>query len=191
MRFDQILTRADGHELAVEVAALRTPRRMVAEGVHQRGDGSHWQFRFILDEPGRAWELERSDGAAKHRREHYADGVLHNVDGATELAFERAVREPVWMAMPERMVQWGRGHESFSPMLVQRIGTHSLLVTFEHENDPAFRTTLVVDETDGIARRHLEGTSGTIITSVSHLDDSEVPPPATFAPLSDWIRPEY
>lgn len=40
-------------------------------------------------------------------------------------------------------------------MLVQRIGDHSLLVTFEHVEDAAFRNTLVVDERHGIARRRI------------------------------------
>jgi hypothetical protein len=117
--------------------------------------------------------------------------VLHNIDGATELPFERSVRDPVWMAMPELMVSWGRGHESFSPMLAQRIGTRSILLTFEHENDPAFRTTLVVDEQDGVARRRIDGRDATIITGIRAASAGETLPPPRFEPITDWIRPEY
>ncbi len=191
MRLDQVLPRTAGPGVAAEIAALRTPGRLLAAGVHQTQDGKQWQFRFVLNELDRSWVLDRSDGPVKHRRERYEHGVWHNVDGPIELPFERAVRGPIWMAMPERMVSWGRGHESFAPMLVQKIGRHSLLLTFEHEQDPAFRTTLVVDERDGIARRRLDGREATIITDVRPLSrDDDVPPPR-FEPLTDWIRPEY
>lgn len=89
------------------------------------------------------------------------------------------------------MLRWGRGPESYHPVLVQHVGQHSILVTFEHREDPATRTTLVVDERDGIARRSLEDGEATIATSVHAVDPDEALPPVHFEPLTEWIRSDY
>jgi hypothetical protein len=53
MRFDTLLTRAESLSLAAEVAALRTPTRVVARGIHQDGSGRGWQFQMVVDEPNK------------------------------------------------------------------------------------------------------------------------------------------
>lgn len=57
------------------------------------------------------------------------------------------------MAMPERLLWWGRGGEDFAPMRAQQVGRHSLVITSERNWDSAFRPTPVIDERHGIARR--------------------------------------
>ena len=189
MRFDEVLTRPDGPAVAEEVAALRRSGRHVIEGVHQVSPREYWQFRLDLDEHRQRWTLDRSDQPTIS----YRDGVLDASDGPAPDTFEHSTVAGgvVRMAAPDLMLRWGRGPESFHPVLVQHIGRHSILVTFEHREDPATRTTLVVDERDGIARRSLEYGEATIVTSVHAVDPDEVLPPVHFEPLTEWIRPDY
>jgi hypothetical protein len=189
MRFDEVLARSDGPAVAADIAELRTPGRYVLEGLHQYAERRHWQFRLDVDESQERWTLDRSDGPTVWFR----DGVLHDADGDSEDTFAHSTvaGAVVRMALPDQLLWWGRGPESFSPVLVQHIGERSVLVTFEHRADPAFRTTLVVDEHDGIARRRFELGELTHVFSARRADPDEVLPPARFEPLTDWIRPAY
>lgn len=190
VRFDELLTRSDGHAIAEELAALRRPARYVLEGIHQESRQKFWQFRVDIDEPAQTWALVRQ----RAKPVSYRDGVLHDPDdGPDEISFARSmVSDPVVrMAVPDLMLRWGRGPESFHPILVQHIGEHSILVTFEHRENPATRATLVIDERDGIARRLSEYGEDTIITSVRTAEPDEVLPRARFVQPTDWIRPQY
>lgn len=190
MRFDEVLTRTDGPAIASEIDTLRTPGRYVLEGVHQASPEHHWQFRLDIDDVAQTWTLERSNGPTSS----YRDGILQDEDGESEEPFESSFADGdvTKMALPAQLLWWGRASESLSPVLVQQVGTHSILVTFEHREDPAIRTTLVVDKNDGIARRRIDrGEEGTIVTAVQSVNPEEVLPPAEFAPLTDWIRPSY
>jgi len=190
VRFDELLTRSDGPAIAEELAALRRPARYVLEGIHQESRQKYWQFRVDIDEAAQTWTLVRQ----RAKPVSYRDGVLHDPDdGPDEISFARSmVSDPVVrMAVPDLMLRWGRGPESFHPILVQHIGEHSILVTFEHRGDPATRATLVIDERDGIARRLSEYGEDTIITSVRTAEPEEVLPRARFVQPTDWIRPQY
>lgn len=190
VRFDELLTRSDGPAIAEELAALRRPARYVLEGIHQESRQKYWQFRVDIDEAAQTWALVRQ----RAKPVSYRDGVLHDPDdGPDEISFARSmVSDPVVrMAVPDLMLRWGRGPESFHPILVQHIGEHSILVTFEHRENPATRATLVIDERDGIARRLSEYGEDTIITSVRTAEPDEVLPRARFVQPTDWIRPQY
>lgn len=190
MRFDELLTRPDGPAIAEELAARRRPARYVLEGIHQESRQKYSQFRVDVDEAAQTWTLVRQ----RAKPVSYREGVLHEPDdGPIEVSFARSmVSSPVVrMAVPDLMLRWGRGPESFHPILIQHIGEHSILVTFEHGEDPAFRTSLVIDERDGIARRSYEHGEATIITSVRTAAPDEVLPRARFVQPTDWIRPQY
>ncbi|WNY34059.1 hypothetical protein Q9Q99_00075 [Curtobacterium flaccumfaciens] len=190
MRFDELLTRSDGPAIAEELATLRRPARYVLEGIHQESRQKYWQFRVDIDEPAQIWTLVRQ----RAKPVSYRHGVLHEPDdGPHGVSFARSMASSpvVRMAVPDLMLRWGRGPESFRPILVQHIGEHSILVTFEHRGDPAFRSTLVIDERDGIARRSYEYGEATIITNVRTAEPDEVLPRARFVEPTDWIRPQY
>jgi hypothetical protein len=192
MRFDTLLTRADGPDLAAEVASLRDPRRLLARGLHMSWEGSSspWQFQMVVDEPEQAWTFDQQ--GEKHR-DHYSDGILHSVDGPVNVSFARSgnAAPAVRMLTPELLLQWGPP-ASYFPILVQRIGSHWLLFTFEHEDDPAQRTTLVVDERDGVARRSYGPDGLTVITEVRIMDPGEpIPPRPRFPRISELPALEY
>lgn len=190
MRFDELLTRSDGPAIAEELAALRRPARYVLEGMHQESRQKYSQFRVDVDEAAQTWTLVRQ----RAKLVSYRDGVLHEPDdGLIEVSFARSmVPAPVVrMAVPDLMLRWGRATDDVHPILVQHIGQHSILVTFEHGEDPALRSTLVIDERDGIARRSYEHGQATIITSVRTAEPDEVLPRARFVQPTDWIRPQY
>lgn len=190
MRFDELLTRSDGPAIAEELGALRRPARYVLDGIHQESRQKYWQFRVDIDEAAQTWTLVRQ----RAKPVSYRDGVLHEPDdGPIEVSFARSmIPSPVVrMAVPDLMLRWGRATDDVHPILIQHVGEHSILVTFEHGEDPAFRTTLVIDERDGIARRSYEYGQTTIITSVRTAEPDEVLPRARFVQPTDWIRPQY
>ena len=187
MRLDQVLTRAEGLALAQELSMRRWRGPIEVWGVHQERGGGIWQFVFALDEASCSWSLQREGGS----EQWFENGVLHSVDGPIELPFERSLPPAICMAVPERMRWWGRERESFTPVLVQPVGEHSLLVTFEHVEDSAFRTTLVVDERDWIARRRIDFGEVTVITEVRRVVRWAKLPRPSFSPLTGPIATVY
>lgn len=192
MRFDTVLTEADVATLRSQVAALRLPGRRLARGVSARRDGRErpWQFQVVVDEHDRSWTFDRQGDP---HRDRFAEGVHHSVDGPSEVSFARSgtAATPVRLLTPELLNVWG-SPASYSPILVQRIKEHWLLFTFEHELDPAQRTTLVVDEGDGIAHRFYDAGQVTVITELRVMDDDEpIPPRPRFSRLQEWPALEY
>lgn len=191
MQLDTVLRRDDSLVLLAELVALRSPGRVLARGVHHIPGEGPWQFQILLDESDRSWVFDRQ---GETTRIGYREGILNTDDGPAEVSFDRSgiVASPVRMLTPEALPLWGRGPESFSPMLVQRVGGHSLLITFEHTHDPADRETLVIDERDGTARRWYRDGAVTIITDVRETDqdESNLRRPR-FARLDGWLPPEY
>jgi len=187
MRLDQVLRHAEGLALAKELAMPRWRGPIEVRGVHQERGGSIWQFAFTLGEATCSWSLQREGGS----EQWFEDGVLHSVDGPVEFPFERSLPPAISMAVPECLRWWGRARESFTPVLVQRVGDHLLLVTFEHVEDPAFRTTLVVDERDRIARRRIDFGEVTVITGVRRVMRWTRLPRPSFSPLTGPIAAAY
>ncbi len=192
MRLDTVLTQADVPTVRAEVAALRLPGRRLARGVTTRRDGRERpsQFQALVDERNKSWTFDQQGYA---HRDRYEDGVLHTVDGSSEVSFARSgtVASPVRLLTPELLLLWG-SPASYAPVLVQRVRGHWLLFTFEHELDPAQRTTLVIDERDGVAYRSYGVDQVTVITELRILEDDEsMPPRPRFPRLQEWPRLEY
>lgn len=194
MRFDTVLGPADASSLQTEVAGLRLRHRQrrLVRGVSTglSGNDQAYQFQAVVDEDKQSWTFDRQGSSL---RAHYSEGHLHSEDGSFEVSFERSgnVAPPVRLLTPELLPLWG-SPASYSPMLVQRIETHWLLFTFEHELDPAQRVTLVVDERDGIAHRSYSQSHTTVLTEVRVLDgDDPAPPRPKFSRLQEWPRLEY
>lgn len=121
-----------------------------------------------------------------------ADGIITaEPDPPHAMAFPRGMPQEIQMLHPEALLMWGRSSESFYPVLLQEIGRKSLLITFEHVNDPAFRATAVVNRTTGIIEKMAILGDVTILTEVeidvplAHVSEPE------FVPITDWIRPDY
>ena len=188
MRLETLLTHADTEDVLRDVAALPTYRTLRVHGVRQEGPHSYHQFYAELDRVNESWYyLQDMPGGGRFS---YSDGILKTADPATELEYPRGMPSEVQMLDPRNLYMWG-GRTSFYPMLVQKIGKHSLLVTFEHVNDPAFRPTLVIDRRNGIATRMVKLGEITILTEV-HVDVPLTrPAKVTFKPITDWIRPDY
>lgn len=173
MKLDSILARNDGPNIAHEISRNRTVFPIAVTGVKQRHD-EITQFRFELDEQANRWIIAYDDGTIEASQ----DATVPNAEDASGgRPFPHAIPEELRMAMPETIMSWGRGPESFSPMLVQHVGEHSLLITFEHKDDPAFRQTLIVDERDGIARRSMTHGQIIIITSMERIAEVGLLPP--------------
>lgn len=158
-----------------------------ARGVSQTGS-SISQFVAELDSGAQSWRLVTEDGRV-YRSEA---GVLHlPPDQPRAAEFRDGMPHAVRMLHPDALPLWGRGSESFSPMLAQRVGDHSILLTFEHVADPAFRATLVIDEALGVVRKTAMMGDVTILTEVAIDQPTENRTEYEFAPIDDWIRPDY
>lgn len=187
MRFDTVLRRSDGPEVLDEVLRMTSHRSVRATGVAQAGE-RHFQFVAELDVLDREWHMATSYG----RVYSYRDGTVSlPPDPPLQAEFGKGMFHPIQMLYPDCMLQWGRRGESFSPMLAQEIGTHSILLTFEHVDDPAFRTTMVIDRRLGVIRKTAMLGDLTILTDVQIDQPMTRDPAPAFEPITDWIRPDY
>lgn len=98
---------------------------------------------------------------------------------------------PLIAAFPDRL-QWreGRSH-GFRPVLIERVGNQSLLLTFEHGADQSMRATLVVDTQLGLVTRVMHFNSPYIMFLDVELDRGiERLTPESF-PALEVMYPQY
>ena len=187
MKFDTILTPAASPSVLAEVVRLTTHRSVWARGVSQSAS-SLSQFVAEVDAVTEAWHLVTESG----RERGFRDGIaVGEPDPPTPSSFSRSMPQQVQLLHPVALPMWGRGRESFYPMLAQRIGGHSILLTFEHVNDPAFRATMVIDEAVGAVRKFARLGDVTILTEVVTDQPFTARSDYEFAPINDWIRMDY
>ena len=187
MNFDTILGQIDSPSVLDEILALGTHTPVRAKGVRQSGQ-SHYQFVAQLDANAQSWHLVDDEG---HRASAVGTWLVQDGEASTEFAFPRGMPEIVQMLYPDALLMWGRRGEGFYPMLIQEIGQRSLLITFEHREDPAFRATAVINRSTGIIEKLAVLGDVVILTDVKtgvHFDPEIIP---EFLPISDWIRPNY
>ncbi|WP_426764271.1 hypothetical protein ACP3TD_17625 [Pseudarthrobacter sp. 1G09] len=187
MNLDTVLGRTDSPTVLDEIIALRKHTSVRAKGVSQSGR-SHYQFVAQLDAKAQAWHLVDDEG---RRSSAVGTWRLHEGDASTVFVFPRGMPETVQLLYPEALLMWGRRGESFYPVLLQEIGRRSLLITFEHVEDPAFRATAVVNRSTGIIEKLAVLGDIVILADVEigvQLDPEIMP---EFLPITDWIRPDY
>jgi len=187
MLLDRVLGPTDGAKLRSDIGALGSPRSLLVEGVTQ-DRGETRQFRFWVDEPESSWAAVFDNGA----QWSYSAGIVDYGNGNSHpSSFHDSMSKPMKMLWPTEFLVWGERPTHFRPVLAQRIGQRSLLLTFEHGGDPAMRQTMVVDQDSGIATKRIEYDHATIVTSTTALEDGTRTLDPTFEPITDWIRPAY
>ncbi|MFF2318305.1 hypothetical protein ACFVTE_18815 [Arthrobacter sp. NPDC058097] len=188
MKLDTVLDRSDSSSLLSEIVALRTHTSMRVKGISQFR-GSHYQFVAELDAGAEEWHMVTDQG----QRWSAVDGMLSvEPDPPHAVEFPRGMPTEVRMLHPEALLMWGRGGESFYPMLIQEIGRRSLLITFEHVEDPAFRATAVINGTTGIIEKMAMLSDVTILTEVEFGTPLDPGRQLEFLPITtDWIQPNY
>ena len=187
MNLNKVLGRTDSPSVLDEIVALSTHRSARAQGVRQSGQG-HYQFVAELDANAQEWHLIDDRG---RRSSAAGTWLLQDGEASMEIAFPLGMPKPVQMLYPESLLMWGWRSESFYPMLLQEVGRRSLLITFEHVEDPAFRATAVVNRSTGIIEKLAVLGDITILTEVKtgvQLDPGIKP---EFPPITDWIRCDY
>lgn len=186
LKLDSLLSRSDTQEIVDAVDALRRERRLSGRGTIQ-SNGKGRQFQFAVDERHQWWTLAFDDG----ERQWFRDGIVSRPqDEPRPAEFFHPLPQLLQMLWPAKLLTWApRG--SFYPVLVQRVGRRSLLITFEHVDDPAFRQTLVVDEETGIAKRFTGFGHAIIFTSIESLDAWDPDKEPVFAPLRGPIPTDY
>jgi hypothetical protein len=187
-RFDTVLSRGDTIETVAAVDSLQAERRLSGQGASQ-GGGKVRQFQFAADEAEQWWVLAYDDG----RRQTYHDGIVNlgGQDEPREADFFGPMPRELRLLWPTRLPTWGNPRGSFYPVLIQRVGIRSLLFTFEHVDDPAFRQTLVIDRETGIAKRLIGYDYGIVLTSIHSIDAWTPADDPIFATLTGPLPPNY
>lgn len=188
--FDTVLQRADTDEVVDALRELERPRRLSGRGVAQSRDELR-QFAFAADEVGEWWTIAFEDG----RHERYRDGTYAFRDGRNDEQVPGGFFNPLplvlQMLWPTRILTWANPAGSFFPMLAQPLGRHSILFTFEHIEDPAYRQTLVVDARSGIATKLVGLDHALVITSIDPLDRWNPDTTPAFEPIIGPISSDY
>ncbi len=190
IRFDSVLRRADTAEVVAAVGELEQPRSLAGRGIAQSSDGLV-QFAFAVDQTDDWWELTCEDG----RHEDYREGTYSYRSSRNHehvaAEFFRPMPQALQMLWPTRLLTWANPHGSFYPVLAQSLGRHSILFTFEHVDDPAYRQTLVMDARSGIATRLIGLDHALIITSIEPLARWDHAATPAFEPLTGPPEPDY
>ncbi|MGO1398935.1 hypothetical protein [Agrococcus casei] len=187
MLLNRVLDPMDDDRVRSDIAALAGPRAFQVDGVSQDRQGIH-QFRFWVNEPAAVWEMVLDSGA----RWSYSEGVVDYAHGAPHpIDFIASLPSQLRMLWPTEFLIWGARSTHFRPVLLQSVGQRSLLLTFEHGEDPAMRQTMVIDRTTGIATKRIEYEHGIILRNIAALDASTPTLDTVFEPVTEWIRAKY
>lgn len=150
MIFDRVLSDEGSSEVLVQLRELLKAQRFHARGIVQSHDSiEQWHIEvdlvaeqwFAVDEQGHTHEY--SDGVTIHR----GQPVEHETD------IWDALVGPLIAVFPQRLRWWGELVHDFRPVLAERVGKQSVLLTFEHGADPSMRSTLVADTQLGVVTR--------------------------------------
>ena len=188
MIFDRVLTYDESRAVLDEIRPLLTADRFHARGLVQ-DSGGVTQWHVEVDKPRRSWFMVSESGMTYE----VSDGVAslgsdppRTVDDPSEGALG-----PVALAFPERLLVWGQGANHYRPVLVQRVGSHSILITVEHGADPSMRATLVLDTDLGLITRVMNFISaGVLLVDVELGRSIERHVPRHYPEL-DVIYPEF
>lgn len=156
MLLDRVLSTTERREVLPWLRMLLTADRFHARGVVQT-HGTIQQWHIEVDRPAKQWFAADDRGHAHEFR----DGVTFRrgepVEHPTSVWGELV--GPLPAVFPERLRWWGESDHDFRPMLIERVGMRSHLLTFEHGADPSMRSTMVVDTDLGLVTRvmHFDG----------------------------------
>ncbi|MEV5070808.1 hypothetical protein MRBLMI12_002424 [Microbacterium sp. LMI12-1-1.1] len=190
IRLDAVLRRSDTDAVVSAVKELENQRRLSGQGITQSRDGIR-QFQFAADELNQWWVIVFDNG----ERQEYRDGKYtyrgRRPDESQPAEFFRPMPQALQLLWPTRLLTWANPHGSFYPVLAQHVGERSILFTFEHVDDPAFRQTLVLDERSGIAKRLIGYDYGLVITGLETLEHWNPEDLPAFEPITGPIPTDY
>lgn len=188
MILNRILSNAESNEVLGQVQSLATASRFHARGIVQSHDAIE-QWHIEVDYSAQQWFAVNDLGQVHEFRDgvtfHQGEPVAHPTDISSELV------GPLIAAFPDRLQWWeGRSH-GFRPVLIERVGNQSLLLTFEHGADQSMRATLVVDTQLGLVTRVMHFNSPYIMFLDVELDRGiERLTPESF-PALEVMYPQY
>jgi hypothetical protein len=196
MILDTVLGPDDGDALQSELRTLGRPRVLTGAGATTQGGKTH-QFRFRVDEPGGAWAIAYDDGSSFT----HAEGIrtYRPSRRARDVDLERSpVRDPAHGQPPELQLLhpsaafwWGTGPGKFRPVVAQRVGRRSIVITFEHNEDAVFRKTIAIDENTGIGHRMMSFDEAIAITEINEPGDPSEDLGRRFTKLTGPIPADY
>ena len=184
----RVLSPAERADVLPQLQTLLTADRFHARGILQSGDSIE-QWHIEVDYPAAAWFAVNERGDVHEFRDGMTTHRGQSVERPTSFADELV--GPLAAAVPARLPWWGERSHDFSPVMIEHLGTHSLLLTFEHGADSSMRATMVVDTTLGLVTRVLHFNAPYIL-----LLDIEPGRPITRItpdafPTPEVIYPEY
>ncbi|MFF8817130.1 hypothetical protein ACF07D_03915 [Leucobacter sp. NPDC015123] len=150
--FDKVLSRDEAPAVLAYVRSLLAAERFHGRVLYQSLDRVK-QWHLEVDRTVPAWFAVSEDGDSIELR----DGALLFDGEAMPHGTEDRVPivEPASLGFPESRYLWGGSADVDWPVLLQRVGKRSVLITFEHGRDPSMRSTMVIDTELGVVTRIL------------------------------------
>lgn len=152
MILNRVLSRDEALLARDSIMSYVTLDRFHARGIVQTGNSIE-QWHIEVDRTRQEWFAVDESGHVHEHREH---STVHR--GLTTGRVTKITDElvgPLALAFPETLIWWGQHPDGFWPVLIERLGKRSLLITFEHGVDPSMRTTMVIDTELGVVTRIL------------------------------------
>ncbi|WP_461638859.1 hypothetical protein [Leucobacter sp. BZR 635] len=150
MIFDRRLSPDESSTVLAELQALRAVDRFHARALLQARDEIE-QWHIEVDYAAETWFAANGLGETDEFR-----GGTRRFRGEA-LTYPTTVSDSlpsaVVPAFPERLSWWGGHSHGYRPIMIERIGKRSMLLTFEHGTDASMRCTMVVDRETGIVTR--------------------------------------
>ncbi|GAA1316530.1 hypothetical protein ACFSWE_15010 [Leucobacter albus] len=187
MIFDRILSPEESGQVLAQLQALQTFESFHARALVQDRDRVE-QWHIEVDRAGEAWFATAEHGHV----EEFRGGVRFDRGEVFQLPAKLADFLPpaIKPAFPETLGWWGEHDHGYRPVLVERVGRKSMLLTFEHGSDPAMRSTMVFDTELGIVTRTIGFDSATLLVDIEPGKPIERHVPASFPEL-EVIYPDY
>lgn len=162
MILDRVLSTEESTLVLPALLASQSTEPFHARVLVQSSSGIE-QWHVEIDRAAQEWFAVNETGSI----DEFRDGTTFHDGVAVARATTMLEGKPVSLNpfFPEKLLWWGTHDLHFRPVLIENVGSHSLLLTFAHGADPAMRSTMVFDRKLGLISRLL-GFGGPVIAVV-------------------------
>jgi hypothetical protein len=163
--FDRLLQEEESSSILGEVLHMCVASAFHATSISQIS-GQLTARHLEIDKSVKRWYLyDPKTQEASGYRDHVITASHNEFPPRSE--FGRFVPDAgLRLAFPEKLSVWGREHDDHRPILIQRLGRHSVLITLEHTFDAAHRGTIVFNTEYGLIEKLFMPTSATVLRNI-------------------------
>ncbi|TFD53935.1 hypothetical protein E3T55_04375 [Cryobacterium frigoriphilum] len=163
--FDRVLTATESAAVLDEILLLCTATGFHATGVAQNS-GQVTAHHIEVDLTAEEWFLYDPRSRASYRYHDHTVTAPHDEFPTHSEFGEFVPDQALRLAFPRKLFVWGRPGDDYRPILVQRLGHHSILITIENRDDAAARGTIIVNTELGLIEKMCRTTEAVLLTNV-------------------------